>query len=442
MNKNGGFRLNRLTNRIVSFALVASMIGVLSACGGNDNSNSASSSSSAAGGKQVSISFWNTFTGSDADTLKEIVNDYNKANEGKYEVKMDIMPADQFGQKLPPSIATGTAPSLVALSSSGAAAYIQNGSIEPVDDFYSVDGVNRDDFEESAVKLGESNGSLYLLPMQVFGIEFFWNKDLFKAAGLDPDTPPATFEQLADYAVKLTDESKGQYGFAMPIKGAPQYSLMFIWGNGGDVVDLASRKSVLNSAENVETFKWLADLAVQKKVTPKGLNGVETDKLFLSGKAAMYITGPWLAAGLKENNINFGVSLPPKGSAAQATIADGIGFAIPKGTSDEQKLAAYDFVKYWNSTEVGKKWSLAIGFPPYLKSVLADPDIQANETIKLMSNFGDAGRTFLPGFVTADRINSDVLFPLLEQIVSGLDPVQGVEKASSSIDDILKSESQ
>ncbi|RUS46220.1 ABC transporter substrate-binding protein [Cohnella sp. AR92] len=434
MYKAGDFKPTRYLIYILAFA----MIVVLAACGGNHNEKKESASSSS--GKKAMITFWNTFTGSDAETLKTIVEDYNKKNEGKFEVKMDIMPADQFNQKLPPSIATGTAPTLIATNPTTAAAYIQNGSIVPVDDFYSVDGVNKDDFEPSAMKMGESNGKLYLLPMQVFGIQFYWNKDLFKAAGLDPDSPPADFDQLADYAVKLTDESKNQYGFAMPIKGAPQYYSMFIWGNGGDMVDVANKKSVLDSPENIETFKWLADLAAVKKVTPKGLNGVETDKLFLSGKAAMYITGPWLAAGLKQNNINFGVSLPPKGSAAQATIADGVGFAVPKGASEEQKLAAYDFVKYWNSTEVGKKWSLAIGFPPYLKSVAADSEIQANETIKQMSNLGEAGRTFLPGIVGADRINGDVLFPLMEQIVSGLDPVQGVKKASNSIDEILKSE--
>lgn len=434
MNKAGGFKWNHLLICIIALAMVT----VLAACGSSKNGKNESASSS--GGKKTTVTFWNTFTGSDAETLKTIVDGYNKKNEGKYEVKMDIMPADQFNQKLPPAIATGTAPTLIAITPSAAAAFIQNNTIQPLDDFYSLDGVNKADFEESALTMGESNGQHYLLPMQVFGIQFYWNKDLFKAAGLNPDAPPADFNQLAEYAVKLTDASKGQYGFAMPIKGAPQYYSMFIWGNGGDMVDTSSKKSVLNSPENIETFKWLADLAATKKVTPKGLNGVETDKLFLSGKAAMYITGPWLAAGLKQNNINFGVSLPPKGSAAQATIADGVGFAIPKGASDQEKQAAYDFVKYWNSTEIGKQWSLAIGFPPYLKSVAADPEIQANETIKQMSNLGSAGRTFLPGIVSADRISNDVLFPLMEQIVSGLDPEQGVKKASDSIDEILKSE--
>lgn len=434
-----------MPSRLLTCMLALVLVAALAACGGKNDETSpsasdGSSNGQAASGKKVTVTFWNAFTGSDADTLKQIVDGYNAKNEGKIEVKMDILPADQFNQKLPPSIATGTAPSLIAMSPTSAAAFIQNGSLLPVDDFYSTPGVNKADFEDSAVQLGQSGGKTYLLPMQVFGIQFFWNKDLFKAAGLDPEKPAADFAQLADYAVKLTDASKNQYGFLMPIKGAPQYYSMFIWGNGGDMVDVSAKKSVLNTPENVSTFQWLADLAANKKVTPKGLNGVETDKLFLSGKAGMYITGPWLAAGLKSNNINFGVSLPPKGSSTQATIADGIGFAVPKGTSDEQRLAAYDFVSYWNSTEIGKEWSQKIGFPPYLKSVAADPEIQADATIKAMSNLGSAGRTFLPGIVSADRINADVLFPLMEQIVGGLDPVSAVQKASASMDDILNSE--
>jgi len=435
---------SKLMSRIVLVAVLAS----LAACSNGNNSNSSLESSPAASSetssempqKKVTISFWNSFTGSDAETLKKIVEEYNSTNEGKYEVKMDIMPGDQFNQKLPPSIATDTAPDLVALSGSAAAAYIQNGSLLPVDDFYNTEGVDKNDFDASAVNIAQSGGSNYLVPMQVFGIQFYWNKTLFKAAGLDPDTPPADFNQLAEYAVKLTDSSKNQYGFLMPIKGAPQYYSMFIWGNGGEMVDVENKKSVLNTPENVKTFEYLADLAVNKKVTPKGLNGVETDKVFLAGQAAMYITGPWLAGGLKQQGIDFGVSLPPKGSATQATIADGVGFGIPKGTSDEQKLAVYDFIKYWNSTEIGKQWSLSIGFPPYLKSVANDPEIKANEVITQMSTLGDAGHTFLPGIVSADRINSDVLFPLMEQIVSGMDPIEGVKRASDAIDKILSSE--
>ena len=439
MNHRGRFTPSRLLTGALALTLVAG----LAACGGKNDGASPSASGaspSGASGKKVTVTFWNTFTGSDGDTLKEIVDGYNAKNEGKIEVKMDILPADQFNQKLPPSIATGTAPSLIAMSPTSASAFIQNGTLLPLDDFYTTPGVDKADFEDSAVQLGQSGGKTYLLPMQVFGIQFYWNKDLFKAAGLDPEKPPADFNELADYSVKLTDASKNQYGFLMPIKGAPQYYSMFVWGNGGDMVDANAKQSVLNTPENVKTFQWLADLAVNKKVTPKGLNGVETDKLFLSGKAGMYITGPWLAAGLKSNNVNFGVSLPPKGSAAQATIADGVGFAVPKGTSDEERLAAYDFVSYWNSTAIAKEWSQKIGFPPYLKSVAADPDIQADATIKAMSNLGSAGRTFLPGIVNADRINADVLFPLMEQIVGGLDPAAGVKKASDAIDDILKSE--
>lgn len=426
----------------VKGTIAALLMFALTACSAVPAKNSSSSGSpapaDASQGGKVTVSFWNSFTGSDADTLKKIVDSYNKKNAGKIEVKMDIMPADQFNQKLPPSIATATAPDVVALSGSAAAPYIQNGSLLPLDDYYTTEGVNKGDYEPSAINLANSGGKLYLVPMQVFGIQFYWNKALFKAAGLDPEKPPADFNQLADYAVKLTNASKNQYGFLMPIKGAPQYYSSFIWGNGGDIIN--GKKSVLDSPENVKTFQWLADLAVNKKVTPKGLSGVETDKLMLAGQAGMYITGPWLAAGLKQQGIDFGVSLPPKGSSTQATIADGIGFGIPKGISEPKKKAVYDFLKYWNSTEIGKQWSLGIGFPPYLKSVANDPEIKANAIITQMSRLGDAGKVFLPGLVSADRINSDVMFPLMETIVSGNDPATSLKKASQSIDDMLKSE--
>jgi multiple sugar transport system substrate-binding protein len=425
-------------SKLTFAALLAIIMLVMTACGNNTGNNGADQSGDKAG--KVELTFWNGFTGPDGDLLKTIVNDYNKANADKVEIKMDVMPWDQLNQKLPPALATDTAPSLVAIIGGSATPYIQNGSFQELSGFFEATGAKKEEFTNGALELGTKEGNPYLLPMQMNGLYLFWNKTLFKEAGLDPEKAPETLEQLAEYAAKLTDSSKNQYGFGIPVSGAAPYYASLIIGNGGDVVDLENKKSVLNSAENAVTFQWLQDLVVNQKVSPKGAAGADLEKMMMSGQLAMYINGPWMATGLNANSVDFGVAIPPKGTKTQFTELGGIGFAIPEGASEAEKQAAYDFIAYWNSPEIMKQWSIANGFPPYMQSVVDDPEIQQNELIASMANMGDAAKPFLPGLMSADRINNEVLFTAIEAVQNGQDVSSVLTKASDSIDELLKSE--
>jgi multiple sugar transport system substrate-binding protein len=352
---------------------------------------------------------------------------------------MDILSADVFSQKVPPAIATKTAPNLIALNVADLLAYEKAGSVEDLGDFFTATGLDKSDFLPSSLQLGFDDGKQYGIPMQVFdSTNMFWNKDLFTAAGLDPNKPPTTFAELAADAVKLTDPSKNQYGFGMCASAAPQFYAVFIKGNGGDVVDPSTNKSVLNSAANLATFEYLHTLAFTDGVTPKSTGGVAMDNLMQSGKLGIYFDGPWLIPGLQSHNINFGVAQVPSGSAGAFAILDGTLFAIPTGTDAAHKTAVYSFLKYWNSTAVGKKWSLSDGMPPYLNSVIADPDIKANALISTLASNAQIAAPWLPGISTAGNINNNVLFPLIEQLQNDGNVTDMVTKASQQVDSILQ----
>ncbi|CAH0121068.1 MULTISPECIES: ABC transporter substrate-binding protein [unclassified Paenibacillus] len=424
--------------RIFLSMSLAILLIVLSACGNGKTDSSGNGSESSSG--KITLSFWNGFTGPDGELLQQIVNDYNEANKGKVEIKMDVMPWAQLNQKLPVAISTDTAPSFVAVIGGAATPFIQNGSFQNISDFFDTTGANRDDYVNGALELGAKDGQPYLLPMQMNGLYLFWNKQMFKDAGLDPDKAPATLQELADYAEKLTDPSKNQYGLGLPVSGVAPYYASLIIGNGGSVVDDATRTSTLYSPENLETFSWLQDLVVNKKVSPVGSSSADLEKMMQSGQMAMYMNGPWMVPALQSGSIDFGIALPPAGSATQFTQLDGIGFGVPKGTSEAEKAAVYDFINYWNSPEIAKKWSISNGFPPYLKSVVEDPEVKSNPIISTMADMGDAAGPFLQGLISADRINNEVLLLLIEAVENGANVEESLKKASDTIDELLKSE--
>lgn len=232
--------------------------------------------------QKITITFWNGFTASDGEILREIVDRFNKEYAGKIEIKMDIMPWDVFFQKLPPAIATKTAPSFVLMGDNVIPQYVAKKAIQPLDDIWRVTSLKESAFAPTVLEMFKYNGKYYEIPMQYNLIYLYWNKDLFKAAGLDPERPPQTWEELKDYAIKLTDPSKNQYGFGMPVKIAPPWYAPLIWGNGGEFFDLKTKRSLLNSPQNIKSLEFLQDLALNKKVTPRSATGPDLDNLLIS----------------------------------------------------------------------------------------------------------------------------------------------------------------
>ena len=294
-------------------------------------------------GEPVTLQFWNVFTGSDGDILREIVDNYNATNTDNITIEMDIMPNDTLQQKLPAAIATGTAPDMVLFGVENIAPYVSNDSLEDISDFWDVTGVDQSNFLENVTELSYVDGKLYGTPMQYNVSYLYWNKDLFEAAGLDPETPPATIEELTEYAEKLTDPSKNQYGLALPTNAT---YMQFLWANGGDADDPATNKNLLDSEENLKTLEWLQDLTVNKKVSPENVTGSDADAMLQAGQIAMYMSGPWQINGLREQGINFGIAPCVAGSAGSFSPAGGCSYVIPKGTDDVKKQAVYQFMKY------------------------------------------------------------------------------------------------
>lgn len=386
----------------------------------------------------IVLSFWNGFTGPDGEVLSQLVGEFN-ASQSNIKVEMDVMGWDILSQKLPPSIATKTAPDMALLIGDWIPQYIDNGSIRNLDDFWNKTGLKQEAYLKNVLELGIYNGTYYSLPMQFNLIYLFWNKALFAAAGLNPDNEPKTMAELADFARKLTIPASGQYGFGLPVKGAPEYWTSFFWNNGGELFDLKTKKSLLNSPQNVKTLAWVQDLVVKGKVSPAGASGAEMENLFMSGKLAMYINGPWMIGGIRNNNIDFGISVVPKGDARQQVIGGNIGFIVPSSTSDERVAAVCEFIKFWMSDAVLKEWSLKNGFPAWSHNVLKDQEIVNDAVLGKISPLSSMGRPYNPeAFEGISALNMDALWPMMESVISGgAAPQAAIEKASLKIDSIF-----
>lgn len=435
-------------NKLLALGMAFSMTLALTACSGQsaDTSGEAAEPQSAAPSTAASdsadaseageektyepttLTFWNGFTSTDGEVLQQIVDDFNASNEWNITIEMDVMPWATFNEKLPAAIAAGNAPDFVLCSSGYYAPYVEAGSFQDVSDFYELPEVNADDFDKNVVDLLYYDDLCVGVPMQMVSHYFYWDKDLYEAAGLDPESPPETFEELVENAKLLTDKSKNQYGFCVSVNNnvTAQYTM---YAYGGGYVNEDETEAVFNSEENVKAFETLKTLY---ECSPKDSD----DNTYISGQLAQFINGPWIINGLRENEINYGVKAVPACTGVEQDAAViPVGFSIPKTTSEEHKELVYKFVNYWNTEEICTKWTKECGTPAYLLSAQANfADDPQTLALSEPLSYGHI-ECKLNGVNT---ISTDGLYPAMEEIFAGADIKTTLDKYNEVIQGILK----
>lgn len=436
--------------KTLAAALLALLMVVnLVACGGSASSSSggtAASSSSQAGesdapntdgGEPVNLTFWNNFTADDGEILREMVDEFNATNGKNITVEMDIMPQDQLLEKLPLSISSNTAPDFFACGAAYFGSFATSGTVRDLTGYWDYDGVDKSNYTDGSVAFTQVGGVQYFLPMQVQGFFMFWNKDLFEAAGLDPEKGPETWEEVAEYAAAIADPANNVYGFGMPNNDVNTIANWFL-AYGGQILTDDQSASALNSPQNLQVLTTVRELIYEQKVGPENPAMADLGNLMSAGQLGIIMNGPWMSTGLKNNEINFGVSkLPAAEGSDNAAYLSGVGLAIPTSTDESKIEAIYEFFKFWHSDASVKRWSLDNGFPPYLKSVVQDPDVQANEVVAAMSEQIEYAQPFLPGNAMIARINADAVNPMVEAVMLGEDPQTALETADATLNELL-----
>lgn len=171
--------------RITAAGMAALMTVSLAACGGSNDSEGSGSSDG------TTITFWNSFTGADGDMLVEMVDKFNEENTDGITVEMDI--SSDFDSQLSTAFAAGEGPTMIL--SSSAYRFTYGDYLQDVSDVFEKTELNKDDFIQSYLDYCSDGEATYFIPFQVVGYYMYWNKDLFEAAGLDPDTPPSTWDE-------------------------------------------------------------------------------------------------------------------------------------------------------------------------------------------------------------------------------------------------------
>ena len=165
-----------------------------------------------------------------------------------------------------------------------------------MDDYWDVaTSDNKDDYFQNILDTMYFDGTMYGLPFQTTTQVLYWNKDLFTKAGLNPETPPTTWDEVAEFAEKLTDKANGIYGWGFQVDGQLTTEIKSF---GASYLNTTTHENeVLKYKDQlVDCYTWYQNM-VNAGTGTKNVTGPDLDNLFTAGTVAMYRNGTWQIPG-------------------------------------------------------------------------------------------------------------------------------------------------
>ena len=241
---------------------------------------------------------------------------------------------------------------------------IEQDLILPFDDVVSgAEGANwLKSFYPALMANGNIEGKTWGIPFQRSTIVAYYNKDMFRAAGLDPESPPTSWDELISMGKALTKD--GAYGIMIPSTGYPYWMFQALAiQNGKEVMSNDGLTTYFDDPTVVETLEFWKSLSSEHGVMPGGT--VEWGTLrqaFLEGQTAMmwHSTGN-LTAVKKNASFDFGVAELPA-NVRKGSPTGGGNFYIFKDTSAEEQAAALKLIQFMTSAEQAAALSIATGY--------------------------------------------------------------------------------
>lgn len=276
----------------------------------------------------VIVRAWLTpFENWDQEWTTKWFDEFN-ATHTDIQVEMELVPDGAWDEKLKSAQAAGTAPDIINNSYGNVVTYAQAGTILPLDDY--TDPAIWEDLYDNVEEFITYDGKHYAYPKLVEpSIALFYRKDLFEAAGLDPETPPTTWDELIEYATALTTDEV--YGLMIPTDdgsvGWMTWGLQY--GTGGlPISEDWSTSAILTEgyADLLGMFKELYD---NELVPPQVFYSPVTPDALCEGRIAMQMIGSYaigtLATNYADMTDKIGVSFFPTkdGSYEQPTATMG-----------------------------------------------------------------------------------------------------------------------
>jgi len=304
----------------------------------------------AAKAQDVTVTMWiNESTNGHATSL---IEDFNKLDNG-IKIEYRSIQFDDVVSEAMRAFATGQVPDIMTVDNPEHALFSSRGAFLDITQMIAgSDLIKAENYFPGPLASTMWEGKNYGVPKHTDTLALYYNKDMFAAKGLDPDNPPKNWDELLDAARKLTDASANIYGIAFSAKAGEEGTFQFLpWAQMG-----GANYNNINAEGGVKALDFWKTMLDERLTSPDTLTRGQTDSTstFISGNAAMAVTGPWEIGRVSEGaKFNWGVALLPVPDATddsmRSSAMGGFNWAIFANTSHPQE--AFKVLEWFTSQD-------------------------------------------------------------------------------------------
>lgn len=379
-----------------------------------------------------------------ASVINTYVNEFNTANPDIEVVPVYTGDYDPTMQKVQTAVMGGNPPDVFIVEISELPTLLAMNACEPLDRLASKDFISNF-FPAFLENSYGQDGKIYNIPFQRSTPVFYWNKDHFKEAGLDPNKPPKSWSELEAYAKKLvkTDASGQVNRWGVTISGGWNDWLFeaFVLQNGYSLLDYRKQRVSLNSPEALEALEFWVKLCNNLRVAPPHSTWASTPTDFVSGRTSMlYHTTGILTFVRTSAKFNYGVAFMPANKSYGAAVGGG-NLHISRNIPEENKQAAWRFIQFLTTPEMAARWSRDSGYVATRMDCYSVPEMKAH--VDKYPEYGVArdqlqyagGKMMAPGFQKV----REILKTALDEATGGkTTPKKALDNAQAQAEKLLR----
>ncbi len=323
---------------------------------------------------QTEITFWQAWGGSEGAALEVLVDEFN-ASQSAVRVRSSFVPIGD-GERILATLAGGTPPDLLTVWDWMVVPLGAGGALLELSDVLAQAGVTPEDYLPGIWDYGSYRGQKFGLPTTINVYGFTWNKDVFAAAGLDPEAPPRTIEELDELTAQLTTvDSRGnmrRLGFY------PNVTAIYMYAFGGQLYDPETLEVTLDHPGNVAALEWLGefyrtyDINRIRRFQAGWGDMASPFNPFYRGQIAMQEGGQWEVQFTKQYapDLNWGVTTfpSPEGGRSDVTPVQSSFWVVPQAATN--RAAAVEFLLWLTAPEQSARFAAALAnIPPRIAAL-------------------------------------------------------------------------
>jgi multiple sugar transport system substrate-binding protein len=378
------------------------------------------------------INYWHTFTSQSEQAGLDAVMALFKAAHPDVTVKPENIPNPDFMAKITAAVVSGSRPSVTMVASERFQDLLAMGALTDITDRVSS-WDRRKDFDDKRFDSITKDGKIYGVPAFTFVDWMYYRKDWFDEAGI---AVPTTLAEMRDAAIKLTDASKGRYGFGL--RGGPggQNIIINIMEAFGSPVLHADGSTGLDRDKAIQAIDFFAGLLTKDHAVPPSAANDGFQQMiqgFQTGQTAMiyHHTGSYqdIASKLKPG-VQFGTMAIPAGPATRVAR---LAYAYNSITKKEDADPAWEWIKFWGEPDAAVAFLEKTGYFPASTVAAQDKRIVGNPMYKAAADtlgFGIPQPSF-PG--AAGWAESSVLPNFQRVLIGQATPEQAVDAMISDL---------